>query len=291
MRWKFAAIVLLFSGLAGCSTHPLPEDVTRKTTFDIVQKIRCEARQGIFDAGIDNHPDLSSSTIGFDFNFKITETSGLTDGSLSFMSPAHGGSLTVGLRGGVSKSRVNERIFRVVDNLYDLKRDQSCEPDRLRANFIYPMAGHIGMDEIVVTFAKLRGFTPALTKIKDTNNVLSDTLQFTTTLTAGITPTLKVDAGVGSLHLTNFTLNGDIGRTDVHTVNVAIARTAPSLKMFAAPAVERTGVISPFVVDGARTLTPSSASSGDSESSVINELDRLRYIDRLREFPLYQVIQ
>jgi hypothetical protein len=33
--------------VAGCSTHPLPEDVTRETTYYIVQKIRCEAREAL----------------------------------------------------------------------------------------------------------------------------------------------------------------------------------------------------------------------------------------------------
>jgi len=32
--------------LANCSTHPLVDDVTRSTTFDVVDKIRCEAKQG-----------------------------------------------------------------------------------------------------------------------------------------------------------------------------------------------------------------------------------------------------
>jgi len=31
--------------LGGCSTFPLPDDVTRKSTYDIIQQIRCEARR------------------------------------------------------------------------------------------------------------------------------------------------------------------------------------------------------------------------------------------------------
>jgi hypothetical protein len=33
--------------LAGCAVHPLPENVTRDTTYDIVQKIRCEGREAL----------------------------------------------------------------------------------------------------------------------------------------------------------------------------------------------------------------------------------------------------
>ena len=39
--------IFLTALLAGCSIHPLPDDVTRDSTFDIVEKIRCEARDAI----------------------------------------------------------------------------------------------------------------------------------------------------------------------------------------------------------------------------------------------------
>jgi hypothetical protein len=40
-------VVALASWLAGCAIHPLPEDVTGNTTYAIVQKIRCEARDAL----------------------------------------------------------------------------------------------------------------------------------------------------------------------------------------------------------------------------------------------------
>lgn len=48
MRWIYAlAISWLCLLFVGCSAHPLPEDVTRSTTVEIVQRIRCEAKQAI----------------------------------------------------------------------------------------------------------------------------------------------------------------------------------------------------------------------------------------------------
>jgi len=41
------AVCGLAAGVAGCSIHPLPDDVTNDTTFTIVQKIRCEARDAL----------------------------------------------------------------------------------------------------------------------------------------------------------------------------------------------------------------------------------------------------
>lgn len=39
--------------LAGCSIHPLPDDVTHRSTFHIVQKIRCEAREALTEISAD----------------------------------------------------------------------------------------------------------------------------------------------------------------------------------------------------------------------------------------------
>ena len=39
--------------IAGCTTHPLPENVTRYNTVQIVQKIRCETRDAARDIAID----------------------------------------------------------------------------------------------------------------------------------------------------------------------------------------------------------------------------------------------
>ena len=38
-----SALAFALSG-AGCAIHPLPDDVSRETTFSIVQNIRCEAK-------------------------------------------------------------------------------------------------------------------------------------------------------------------------------------------------------------------------------------------------------
>jgi len=39
--------------LAGCALHPLPDDVTGRSTFQIVQKIRCEARDALNEISAD----------------------------------------------------------------------------------------------------------------------------------------------------------------------------------------------------------------------------------------------
>lgn len=58
--------------MTGCAIHPLPDDVTGVSTYDIVRQIRCEARQAIFDEAIGwltgpKNPDLDAQRIGLEF--------------------------------------------------------------------------------------------------------------------------------------------------------------------------------------------------------------------------------
>jgi hypothetical protein len=66
------AAVVAVVWLTGCSIHPLPDDVTGVTTFNIVKQIRCEARQAVFDFAVDwligpKDPDPDARQIGLEF--------------------------------------------------------------------------------------------------------------------------------------------------------------------------------------------------------------------------------
>jgi hypothetical protein len=49
--------------------YPLPDDVTRKCTYDIVDQIRCEARRAV----IEHAYDYKTASIAYEFTFDITE--------------------------------------------------------------------------------------------------------------------------------------------------------------------------------------------------------------------------
>ncbi len=52
MRPALGLSLLIYAPLLiGCSIHPLPDDVSRKTTYDIVEKIRCEAKAAVEQYG------------------------------------------------------------------------------------------------------------------------------------------------------------------------------------------------------------------------------------------------
>jgi hypothetical protein len=52
MRRSTALVFVAAFLLGGCAIHPLPEDVTRNTTADIVHKIQCEGREALDNISI-----------------------------------------------------------------------------------------------------------------------------------------------------------------------------------------------------------------------------------------------
>jgi hypothetical protein len=90
MHQRCSLVLLAFqlTTLAACSAHPLPEDFSRKSTFAIVQQIRCEARAGLIEAKL-SPADLANTYIGLDFTFDITETNKATSGFLGFTHHAY----------------------------------------------------------------------------------------------------------------------------------------------------------------------------------------------------------
>jgi hypothetical protein len=233
--------------LAGCSAHPLPGDFTRKSTYDIVAKIRCEGAEAL--RGIPpGHSFLTTTYIGYDFDFDIYEVNSAGTvagrGKLTF-----GGKLgsatsnsTIEATAAADRKRQAQRVFRIVESL-DQLRSADCTGEKADASLIYPITGSVGMYEIVRTYVGLERLTtlvksdPTGTKgdmvgkadtpgdSTDTPVVFSDVLTFTTELGGGIQPTLALSAvGVGSFKLTGATLFADAQRKDIHKLTVVLAR-------------------------------------------------------------------
>lgn len=53
LRLRSCGFLAASLSIAGCSIHPLPDDVTRDTTLEIINKIRCEARDTLVERIID----------------------------------------------------------------------------------------------------------------------------------------------------------------------------------------------------------------------------------------------
>src|SRR5262245_65770466 len=84
--FHFCLAAAIVSGLPGCSVHPLPDDVSRVSTVDIVRNIRCEAKKGLIGFEGDKAAQfiIATSMIGFDFEFDIEETNSARNGVRKF---------------------------------------------------------------------------------------------------------------------------------------------------------------------------------------------------------------
>jgi hypothetical protein len=257
--------------LGGCSIHPIPKDVTGYGTATIVRKIRCEARDAIREVVLhilhkggrhqeiqeitDDTPlhqpsftpweqariqDLESIGIVYDFSLTGDETDGLTFNA-SILEPLRNGMATYAPALGNNTERMNVRTFTVSDNFVTLLKLGRGKDDKNHCyfgpsgppgpNLEYPIAGRIGLDEMVHTFVRL-AMSGDLIAPEDPQSAFSlnpagaptmvDTLTFTTTVNAGLQPSISLMPATG-VQLTNASLNGTVQRKDTHMVVIGMA--------------------------------------------------------------------
>jgi hypothetical protein len=205
------AVLAVSSLLIGCSVHPLPDDISRKSTYDIVDKIRCEAK-----AAVDQHAtELIDASIVYTFTFDIDETNNANLG-LTFLNPLKGGSvnLNTGLQSGLE--RRGNRNFTMIDSFDDLRK-MKCTRDR-EANYIYPLTGDVGMYDTVSAFIRMQQ-GPGATRVF----TFSDTLTYTTTFTAGANSTVVLAPLTDQFRLTGASAGATGQRMDTHTLKVTMA--------------------------------------------------------------------
>jgi hypothetical protein len=214
---------LVIAGLApllvNCSTHPLVDDVTRATTSDVVKHIRCEAKRAVIDDDLRSKKASANiiAAIAYEFTFTITENNNAS-GDISWDIPfLNGGDFSLVANAGSERQRFSRRNFRIVETFDDLRK-ADCSPETLEKNLIYPIAGEIGIYEVVTTFAKLQRFTKLTTPVVTPDNPgppgfdptaepqgtfrFADTLTFTTTFTGGVNPSLTLNPVTNSFRVT-----------------------------------------------------------------------------------------
>jgi hypothetical protein len=197
----------------GCSIHPLPDDVSRKTTYDIVDKIRCEAKAAVEEFG----QRFQNASIVYTFTFDINEHNDAEAGFTLF-NPFANGTFNVAAAGGSNRIRAGNRNFELIDSFDDLRK-MNCTRER-EANWVYPLTGDVGMYDSVSTFIRLqKADNPGSGRIF----TFADTLTYTTTFTGGVTATLALKPVSEQFKFTaaNAGLSGS--RTDVHKVVVTMA--------------------------------------------------------------------
>jgi hypothetical protein len=298
-------VIALTAPFLGCSIHPLPGDIPRVATFDIVERIRCEAQEGLRSFPQDDpfiKKVIEGTTIGYDFNFDITEHNDVgtsTDGGhLVFQNQGRGANnFTLDLTGSLQRTRQNVRAFRIVETLKQLNK-ANCNREATRPNWLYPITGATGLGEVVHTFIKLEKLG-ALQHIHApegandlTNVVFSDVLTFTTTLDLSVKPNLTLTPITGRFMLTSASITGEAKRDDTtHQVIVALARdnvnvsTAATMRM-AAVREKTQALINSGALHDSREIRTLVQKDSDAYTRVLIELQRLQDLqDDDREAP------
>jgi hypothetical protein len=130
-----------------------------------------------------------NTAIAFEFSFDITENNGV-----GFIADPvrliSGGSAGVVVGASDANARNNIRRFTIAETFAELLSNGKlqCFDGYHADNFVYPIAGNIGMKELISTFIDLNQDKDLSPAAAGSATVFGDTLKFTTTLSASATP-------------------------------------------------------------------------------------------------------
>ena len=129
-------------------------------------------------------------------------------------------------------------------------KEDYCTDKNLNKNYMYPIAGNIGLAKMVDDFFDLSEFTnlgPAADKPKGPPTMVNS-LTFTTVLSGSVTPSITLLPSVGTTTGVA-SLIASASRTDLHKVIVAFARPvetpseAEAVRVFAGQLINRSGTL------------------------------------------------
>ncbi|UFW51217.1 MULTISPECIES: hypothetical protein [Bradyrhizobium] len=318
-RWQppLACIATVF--LAGCSLHPVQQDVTGVRTSELVQYIRCESRLAIQDKAIAlfRKEDLANplidelsalrgrqwpsnlrtrlngieqviydryirTGIAYDFSFDITEDNGAS-GVLDPVKLFTNGAAGLGLSASGDFRRENLRHFVVSETAEDLLENGQleCGPsyDYKSSNYTYPIAGKIGIDELVSTFFEINEIKN-LSPDKTSATIFADTLTFTTTITGSASPHVIVAPSGNRWGLASAASLGISGsRVDKHALIIGLS--LDTMKRTASRQTAAAAIVAPGLA--ARSALQRSNVRSANEQSALDAVTQARldaYLDR-----------
>ena len=194
--------------------------------FDAPDEVKIKAVAKLFyDTGI-----------AYNFDLTMTEDNGLSAGA-TFTRPVLNPVVTLGVAAGAARQRSNHRTFVVTDTFSYLltklntpvRGHRYCDGQLVGPNYVYPIAGRIGIDKMVRDFINLTLFASLSEPTAKPGAVgaptMADELTFTTNLSGSINPVAVFTPVTNAFQLTNASLTAGADRIDVHKVAVALAIT------------------------------------------------------------------
>ena len=171
--------------------------------------------------------------IAYDFTFDITED----NKALAVLDPVRlitNGTAGIGLSGSGEFNRNNSRHFVISDNFANLLSNASlpCRDDDKPKNFAYPIAGSVGIAELIDTFIDLNEDKNLQALDTGSSRVFADTLTFTTTLVGSVSPHIELTplgTRWGLASPTNFTASAQ--RMDTHKMIIGLSMEASKVNV------------------------------------------------------------
>jgi hypothetical protein len=176
-----------------------------------------------FDAGI-----------AYSFQLTMTEDNNLMT-NLSFLKPFTQPVFTLGVNANADRQRTNTRTFTVTDTFgylltklnTEVRGVHYCDGQLVAANYVYPIAGRIGIDRMVRDFIELTLFAnlvePKATQGGAGAPTMVDQLTFTTNIGGSLNPMVVFTPVTHAFQLTNASLTAKADRLDTHQVTVGLA--------------------------------------------------------------------
>jgi hypothetical protein len=169
------------------------------------------------------------SGIAYTFDLTGTETNNL-DAELDFMRVLTNSKFTLGISGGLDRTRANERIFTITDTFSRLLTkvpEEYCYGQVVYANYVYPIVGRIGIDKTIRSFIDLTLFAGLSGAKADPGAsappTMTDDLTFTTTINSTVNPLVVFTPVTSAFQLTTASLTTANNRVDRHEVTVGLA--------------------------------------------------------------------
>jgi hypothetical protein len=166
--------------------------------------------------------------IAYEFTFDISEVNKIDPTANPFR--LIGGGI-VGINIGFSNdlTRESTRRFALTETFGEILKNEKiqCQDDYLAPNFEYPMAGTIGMRELIDTFIDLNQ-DKDLAGLDDKPRVFADTLMFATAISGSIQPRVEIAAVGTRWGLASPTnVNALASRNDIHKLVVGLSMGSP----------------------------------------------------------------
>jgi hypothetical protein len=177
---------------------------------------------------------FADAGIAYTFELTMTEDNNLST-DISLLKPVTQPKFTLGLSAGAKRKRSNDRVFTVTDNFRFLLTQLNatrggrpyCDGRTVQANYVYPIAGRIGVDRLVSDFVNLTVFGNLSGKDAKPGAsgapTMADKLTFTTTVNISATPKVEFAPVGNAFQLATASVTGEAIRTDVHQVTVSLA--------------------------------------------------------------------